>query len=86
MPDLDDFDTEELLCLRDNIDSFLNAFDLRDRAYCEGWEEFEDLHADTIKASAKLRHRIRGLAIALGIQSEFLEEYCKISQQYKLIA
>lgn len=86
MPNLEDFDIEELMCLRDSLDSFLNAFDLRDRAYCEGWEEFEDLHIDTVKAAAKLRNRIKGLAIAQGIQAEFLEEYCKISQQYKLIA
>lgn len=86
MLDLDELDIEELLYLRDSIDTFLNSFDLRERAYCEGWEEFDDLHADTIKAAAKLRNRIKGLAIALGIQAEFLEEYSKINQQYKLIA
>lgn len=86
MPDLDDLDIEELLCLRDSIDTFLNSFDLRERAYCEGWEEFDDLHADTIKAAAKLRNRIKGLAIALGIQAEFLKQYTELEQRYKSVA
>lgn len=86
MIDLDDYNADELLCLRDNIDSFLNASDLRDRAYCEGWEEFEDLHADTIKAAAKLQKRIKGLAIALGIQAEFLKQYAELEQRYKSVA
>lgn len=86
MIDLDDYNADELLCLRDNIESFLNAFDLRDRAYCEGCEDFEDLHKDTIRAAAKLRERIKLLAIGLGIQSEFLKQYAEIDQRYKSVA
>lgn len=86
MINLDDYNADELLCLREMIDSFLNASDLRDRAYCEGWEEFEDLHFDTIKAATKLRNQIKGLAIALGIQKEFLNQYAEIDQRYKLVA
>lgn len=85
MLDLDDFDIEELLCLRDSLETFLDILDLRERAYCEGWEEFEDLHTDTIKAAAKLRNRIKGLAIALGIQAEFLKQYAQIDQRHKSI-
>lgn len=86
MIDLDDYSIDELLCLRESIDSFINTADIRDRAYCEGWEEFDDLHSDTIKAAAKLRSRIKGLAIALGIQKEFLNQYAEIDQRYKLVA
>lgn len=86
MIDLEQLDISELLCLRDSLESFLNACDIRDRAYCEGWEEFDDLHTDTIKAATKLRSRIKGLAITLGIQAEFLKQYAEIDQRYKSVA
>lgn len=86
MIDLEQFDIDELLRLRDNMETFLNVSDIRDRAYCEGWEEFEDLHSDTIKAATKLRNRIKGLAITLGIQAEFLKQYAELDQRYKSVA
>lgn len=86
MIDLEQYSIDELLCLRESIDSFINTADIRDRAYCEGWEEFEDLHSDTIKAAAKLRNRIKGLTITLGIQAEFLKQYAELAQRYKSVA
>lgn len=86
MIDIDDYNIDELLRLRDSTDRLLNAFDMRDRAYCEGRKEFEDLHVDTLKAAAKLRNRIKGLAITLGIQKEFLKQYTEIDQRYKSVA
>lgn len=75
---------DEIFCLKNDIKSFLDTFDYAERAYCEGWSEYEEIRQDAEQEFAKLRSRIRGLAIAWGIHADFLREYTEVEKRYGL--
>lgn len=72
---LDDILTDELYALKAEIDSLLNTTDAAERAYCEGYPEYEQLENDCQDRAREMKQRVRSLAIALGIHGEFLDEY-----------
>lgn len=72
---LEDISADELYALKNEIDSFLNTVDASERAYCEGYPEYEQLENDCQDRSREMKQRVRSLAIALGIHGEFLDEY-----------
>lgn len=82
--DIDQINRDELFKLSSEIITFLDALDFSERAYCEGWGDYDQHRADAEKDFAKLRSRIRGLAIAWGIHADFLREYTDFSLQSKL--
>ena len=82
--DIDQINRDELFKLSSEIITFLDALDFSERAYCEGWGDYDQHRADAEKDFAKLRSRIRGLAIAWGIHADFLREYTEFSLQSKL--
>ena len=82
--DLDNFNQDELLCLRDDIERFLRAYDASEAAYSDGCEDWEEIEVLAQKAAAKLRDRIKGFAIELGIQGDFLREYSELGKKYQL--
>lgn len=82
--DLDSINRDELFKLTSEIIALVDALDFSERAYCEGWEEYEELRRDATQDFAKLRSRIRGLAIAWGIHADFLQEYSELEQRHRL--
>ena len=72
---LEDISTDELYALKDEIDSFLNTQNVAERAYCEGYPEYEQLENDCQDRAQEMKQRVKSLAIALGIHGEFLDEY-----------
>ena len=81
---LEDISANELYSLKDEIDSFLNTQDAAERAYCEGYLEYEQLESDCQARARQMKQRVKSLAIAkrcpqsgiaLGIHGEFLDEY-----------
>ena len=66
---------DELYALQKEIDSYINTQDAVERAYCEGCPEYEEIHLSCQKKALKMKQRIRGLAVSMGIHGEFLDEY-----------
>lgn len=71
----DEISVDELCALKNEIDSFLNTQDAAERAYCEGYAEYEELQEDCLNKARRMKQHIRELAISLGIHGEFLDEY-----------
>lgn len=82
--DLDSINRDELFKLVTEIITLVDSLDFSERAYCEGWEEYDELRRDATQDFAKLRSRIRGLAIAWGIHADFLREYSELEQRHRL--
>ncbi len=72
---LEDISVDELHALQREISSFINTADAVEQAYCEGYSEYELLLDDYGNRVRQIKYHIRGLAIALGIHDEFLDEY-----------
>lgn len=85
---LDDICPDELYCLQKSIDSYLNAQNAAERAYCEGSLEYEEIEEDCQALAQKMKQHVRALATALGIHKEFLDEYAASCQRngLKLVA
>lgn len=71
---LDEISVDELHALKREIDSFLNTQDVAERAYCEGYAEYEEIQEVCLDKAQRMKQRIRGLAITLEIHGEFLDE------------
>lgn len=69
---LDEISVDELYALKREIDSFLNTQDAAERAYCEGYAEYEEIQEDCLDKAQRMKQRIRGLAISLGIHGSSL--------------
>ena len=84
---LEDISADELYALKDEIDSFLNTVDATERAYCEGYPEYQQLENDCQGRAQQMKQRVKSLAIALGIHGEFLDEYVASCQRtgFKLV-
>ena len=78
---LEDISADELYSLKDEIDSFLNTQDAAERAFCEGYSEYEQLENDCQDRAQEMKQRVKSLAIALGIHGEFLDEYVASCQR-----
>ena len=78
---LEDISVDELYALKNEIDSFINTQDAAERAYCEGYSEYEQLENDRQDRAQQMKQRIKSLAIALGIHAEFLDEYVDSCQR-----
>ncbi len=79
---LDEISVEELYALQKEIDSYISTQDAAERAYCQGCSEYKEIHLSCQDKAQKMKQRIRSLAIALGVQGEFLDEYvasCKLN-------
>ena len=84
---LEGISADELYALKDEIDSFLNTQDAAERAYSEGYPEYEQLENDCQDRARQIKQRVKSLAITLGIHSEFLDEYAASCQRngFKLV-
>jgi hypothetical protein len=65
----------DLFALKSEIDSFVNSYCSQEESFCEGSDEYSELKRLTEAKAARLRGRIRGLAIDWGIHREFIEQY-----------
>lgn len=72
---LDDISVDELYALQKEIESYVSSQDAVERAYCEGSSEYEEIQGNCLEKAQVMKQRVRGLAIALGIHGEFLDEY-----------
>lgn len=72
---LDEISVDELYALQKDIDSYINSQNAVERAFCEGYAEYEELQEVCLDKAHRMKQRIRGLAISLGIYVEFLDEY-----------
>lgn len=84
MPDIDQISLDELYTLRLEIVNFLDSHAFMERAYCEGWGEYDQLRQEAEQDFSKLRSRIRGLAIDYGIHADFLKEYSELERHHNL--
>ena len=84
MPDIDQINLDELYTLRLEIVHFLDSHAFMERAYSEGWGEHDQLRIEAQQDFAKLRSRIRGLAIEWGIHADFLKEYSEVEKRHNL--
>lgn len=84
MLDIDQISLDELFILKAEISTFLDSYQFSERAYCEGWGDYQQHRAEAEQDFAKLRSRLRGLAIDYGIHADFLREYSQIERDYKL--
>lgn len=79
MTKLEDIDPSDLLHLSNTLERFLRTADIAAQAYCEGWQEWEELIEQKQIRAAELRVQIKNLAIDLGIHAEFLAEYSQVA-------
>lgn len=84
MIDIDQISLDELYHLKAEISTFLDSYQFSERAYCEGWGDYQQHRAEAEADFAKLRSRLRGLAIDYGIHADFLKEYSQMERDYKL--
>ncbi len=82
--DIDQISLDELYTLRLEIVNFLDPHAFMERAYCEGWGDYDRLRSEAVTDFAKLRSRIRGLAIEYGIHADFLREYSEVEARHGL--
>lgn len=75
MPELQEICPSEFFRLTMEIETYLNAQDVAERAYSEGSADYEGLQDEALLKAHKMKARIRSLAIALGIHREFLTSY-----------
>lgn len=72
---LDEISVDELRDLQQEIDSYINSQNAAERAFCEGYAEYEEIQEDCLDKAQRMKQRIRGLAVSMGIHGEFLDEY-----------
>lgn len=72
---LDEISVDELYALQKEIDSYISTQDAAEQAYCEGCPEYEEIHLSCQKKGLKMKQRIRGLAVSMGIHGELLDEH-----------
>lgn len=82
--ELDNISVDELYALQKEIGSFLNSQNAAERAYCEGNPEYEEIQGDCLEKAQLMKQRIWGLAIALGIHGEFLDNYVASCKRHGL--
>lgn len=81
---LDEISVDELYALKNEINSFLNTQDAAERAYCEGYAEYEEIQGDCQAKAQQMKQRILWLAVLMGIHGEFLDEYMASCASYGL--
>lgn len=81
---LDDISIDELFALKDEITLLIDSLDFAEHAYGEGFPEYEEYRIQATSNFLKLRLHIRGVAIAWGIQADFLKEYSEVETRYGL--
>lgn len=84
---LDEIFVNQLYALQKEIDSYINSQNAAERAFCEGYAEYEEIQEDCLDKARRMKQRIRELAISLGIHAEFLDEYmasCK-RNEFKVV-
>ena len=74
MTDIDQISLDELYHLKADITRFLDSYQFSERAYSEGWGDYDKHRRDAEADFTKLRSRIRGLALDWGIHADFLKE------------
>ena len=73
---------QELFYLHSELNSFFSLYQASERAYREGHGAYSELRDQALEQSERVRKRIKGLTIDLGIHAEFLEEWHKnLTQQ-----
>ena len=85
IPLCEQFDPAELIKLNQEISDFLNAFQTREWAYCEGDSSYVDCEVATEQAAQKLKKRLTGIAIECGIHADFLNSFTQTYQQNSLL-
>lgn len=72
---LDEIPVDELYALCQEIDSYINSQNAAGWAFCEGYTEYEEIQEDCLDKAQRVKQRIRGLAVSMGMHGEFLDEY-----------
>ena len=85
IPLCEQFDPAELIKLNQEINDFLNAFQTKEWAYCEGDSSYVDCEVATEQAAQKLKKRLTGIAIECGIHADFLNSFTQTYQQNSLL-
>lgn len=75
------FDPAELIKLNQEINDFLDAFQNKELAFCEGDSSYDQSEIAAEQAAQKLKNRLTGIAIECGIHADFLDSFIQTSQQ-----
>lgn len=82
--EFDEIQLDELFSFKRKLDSFLEAYQTAEWAYCENEADYAYIDELARERAQELWQQLKGLAIALGIHADFLAEYQESLQKHGL--
>lgn len=75
---VEEISVDEIYLLAEELEKLLEAIEAAQTALSLGEPECEDIRNLTVKKAQKVKNRIKGLAIVMGVQQDFLAEYSQL--------